>query len=54
MAKRIPSKEKVERQLAGQSAGALLFSEMEEKEPRQKTVMFHDSNVRGAKICLHP
>ena len=41
------TKIKLDGQLAGQSAGALLFLVLEEKEPKQKTIPFNESNVMG-------
>ena len=50
-AKRILTKEKFDRHLAGQSTEAPPFLTMkDEDEQRHKTVLFNESNVKGAKI----
>ena len=50
-AKRILTKEKLDRQLAGQSTGTPPFLRMKkENEQRHKMVAFNERNVIGAKI----
>ena len=50
-AKRILTKEKLDRQLARQSTGTpLLLTMKEENEQRHKAVEFNKSNIIGAKI----